>query len=171
MIIGFSQRSQTVIEMSTLLMLNVHSLRLSELDYEVRLRHLSSCSTASIGKFMFPFSGPYDAYFGARKGSETNLNVSLDALEISVVMFSGSPARIPTIVTDDLLHEEDECYTIRILSPSIGLHETYACNEDYDNPNDFFCLHTICIEDNDPTGLHIIVKWYTLYMLSSCYIV
>ena len=26
-----------------------------------------------------------------------------------------------TLVLDDTLHEEDECYTIRILNPNIGL--------------------------------------------------
>ena len=66
-------------------------------------------------------------------------------------MFSGSLALIPpevTFVNDDSLHEEKECYSIRILSPNIGLRKGFDCNEDYDNQTDFFCLHTICIEDN-----------------------
>ena len=153
MIIGFSHRSQRVVDFGTVpvAILTVHSLRLSELDYEIQLLHLPSYSTAIFESYPSNYSTYYKAEFGTWEG-EAMLNISFDihdGLENSAVMLRGSLALyIETTVRVDFIEWCDECYTIRILSPNIGFPETFDCNEDYDKPTDFFCLHTICIEDN-----------------------
>ena len=39
------------------------------------------------------------------------------------------------------------CYTINILTT--GERSDFSCNEVSDDPDDFFCDHTVCILDND----------------------
>ena len=65
MIIGFSQRSRTEVESDAMFVLVVHSLRLSELDYEIQLRYMPYSSTATVGSINITLApGQYDAAFG-----------------------------------------------------------------------------------------------------------
>ena len=55
-----------------------------------------------------------------------------------------------TVVQNDSRPEELECYTINIITTDIeGVRELFTCNENESNSTDFFCDHTICINDDD----------------------
>ena len=136
MIIGFSQRSQTVLENATTIRLDVHSLRLSEMDHEIVFLILPY-SSATVESVTFPLRSHFDAQFGIRETNSTN-----EPLLEYRTLYSGHQLIDPieTIVYDDPFPEEVECYTIRM---SI---RNERC---YDNYGAFFCEHTICIKDND----------------------
>ena len=150
MVIGFSQRRQTVSESdappqqdSFDLTLNVHSLRLSELEYEIQFRALRT-GTAHVESIDFENITRVDALFGTRADRADPLvdsqNLTISTLEVSTV----------TKIIQDFSPELLECYTIRILSPDIARdRDIFTCFEDEDNEMDFFCLQTVCIEDDD----------------------
>lgn len=138
MIVGFHQRSRTIVESDVVLTLDVHSLRFSELDYKVQfyLQQRSSSST-------FKTHNQFDVQFvngdnpsNPSKFSSKLLNGSLDLAVLPQVQ-----------VQNDSFIEPEDCYTITISSPDNV--EPFTCNIDGDNSTDFFCLHTICIEDDD----------------------
>ena len=54
-------------------------------------------------------------------------------------------------IVNDYNPEPEECFTIGIASPDVaGDRDIYECFDDDDNNMDsFFCLHEICIEDDD----------------------
>ena len=154
MIIGFTSRSQTVSEGDALpasdinlLMIDVATERTSERIHTIIFRHLESASTATVvsmilqgGNFMF------DAFFGD-EGYEGG-----DPIEQRFPLQPGQsviPSRV-TQVLNDFCPEEDECYTIGIFTTDIpGARELFSCNDDEDMANNFFCLHTVCITDDD----------------------
>ena len=141
MIIGFSQRNQTVIESYTTITLDIHSLRLSELDYEVeffirintRLSHRSQ--------------------FGFRLHNSTDLiRFSSYTLHSGDRLING----IEIILYDDPFPEEHEMYGIYIiLRKGYCYHDGFYYGnfgdlyDQYGNLTDYFCIHTIYIEDND----------------------
>ena len=120
MIIGFHQRSQTIPESDVVLSLDVHSSILSELDYEVQ------------------FHNPKRKDIKKRFSSKL-YNGSFDlAIPLEVE------------VRNDSIFEPEECYTIAIINSGHVQHcESFTCNTDEDNKTDFFCLHTLCIEEDD----------------------
>ena len=133
MIIGFRQRSQTIVESDVVLSLDVHSLRVSEMDYDIKFQIRRRISSTSL-------QNQLDVHFVdakvPTKFSSKLLNGSLDL------------AVLPQIhVQNDSFIEPEECYTVAILSQHDV--ESFTCNIDEDNPTDHFCLHTICIEDDD----------------------
>ena len=153
MVIGFSQRIQTVSESeapegsdSLILTLDVHSLRFSETDYVVQFRALES-SNASIEAVNVQFRLLFDALFGTTKSPEApitdNRGLRRGNLRLSNTLTI-------TIINDFVSEDPLKCLTIRILSPDVvGDRQIFTCNEDEDKQLDFFCLHTICIEDDD----------------------
>ena len=50
-------------------------------------------------------------------------------------------------IRDDLRPERQECFTIVIMTVVYGV-ELFTCNDSEDATN-YFCSHTICIDDND----------------------
>ena len=137
MIIGFHQRSQTIPESDVVLSLDVHSSILSELDYEVQF-HIWKRSRSTFNGLNDQFDVQFvnwDNHSDPLKFSSTLINGSLDL------------AALPQIrVQNDSFIEAEECYTVTILSPD-GV-ESFTCRIE-DNSTDFFCLHTICIADDD----------------------
>lgn len=153
MIIGFSQRIQTVSESdvpeganSLTLTLDVHSLRLSETDYVVQFRALES-SNASVEAVNVQFQLLFDALFGNTKSPEAPIT---DTRRLRSGNLRLSNTLSITIINDFVSEDPLKCLTIRILSPDVvGDRQIFTCNEDEDKQLDFFCLHTICIEDDD----------------------
>ena len=155
--IGFSQRKQTVSEAIIFtedfvlrerlpLILDVHADMEADRDYTLRFRHIpnvDSSSAATVASFFTPFCSGHDATFGAD-----------DRIEEIHIIPSGHifpQSRVFVFIVNDFLPEEEECLTFDISPESIG--ETFTCKDDEDNPTDYFCLHTICIEDDDnPNG-------------------
>ena len=158
MIIGFTQRRRTVSESDAPegtdmfpINLNVRSLRLSELEYEVLFRVLET-GNATVEASNLQFQENYDALFGTRFSPQ-------DPIETSQVLVVGNlqVTAVITQVRNDLRPEDLlKCYDIRILSPDVepggvGGRIFFTCNEfeDEDNSANYFCISTICIIDDD----------------------
>ena len=154
MVIGFSKRYTFVNEGDVLpgsedfpVDLIVHSLISSERLTRVLFRLQLGSSNATVDTMVTSLD--IDATFGARQnqnnpdspiGHETFIDpgnlVVRDVVSVRVV--------------NDFHAEPLECLTIRILSPDIdGERDIFDCYEDGENSIDFFCLHTICIKDDD----------------------
>ena len=152
MIIGFAQRIQTVLEVDAPYRaagfdttLYVHSLRSSDVDFDIKFRYQESSSTANVKGYnqLIPH---FDAQFG-----------HWDSADDTIVYTSSLPSgsfelkKEPDVfITNDNIVESQECFTISIMIPDIKEYRAfYTCNRDECNPSDFFCLHTICIEDGN----------------------
>ena len=128
----------------------IHSMIISELDYEISFRHIQNRNlheaTVETTVFTQPRFPPNpDVLFGSR----ADPNNPLDPLEAHSTLEKGRlELRTPQFATilSDLRIEPDECYTIYIITN--GERTDFSCNENEDNPDDFFCEHTICILDN-----------------------
>ena len=152
MIIGFTQRMQAVSEGdaplgadSFPLVIGVHSLRFSEILYEVQFRVLEN-SNASVEAVNQQFSENFDALFGSTD-SEQDPIVDSHRIDIgSLVLESPLTA---SIINDFDAEDLIKCFTLRIVSPDVvGDRNIFSCNQE-PNAVDFFCLHTICIHDDD----------------------
>ena len=144
----------TINETFGIITLDIHSKIISELDYEIGFRHTQgdnpTDATVETNNFLDPiFHANFDAQFGDR----ANPNNPLDPLETSRILQRGRlEPRSPLIITifDDLHPEPDECLTINIFIINAGGDRVnFTCNENADNPDDFFCDHTICILNDD----------------------
>ena len=150
--IGFSQRSQTTSESDvplgldfSILPINIHASRPVDRDYIFMLRLLENISNATVEGINVPFGPLVDALFGIRSESgDRVIQESRLILTGDVEPFGGSAF---TQIRNDFRIEERECFTIQIFSG--GTSNNFSCNEDTTNATDLFCLHTICIEDDD----------------------
>ena len=150
MIIGFTSRSQTVSEGDAplgsdfnRLMIDVATERTSERIHIIVFRHLESASTAIVQSNVIQRNPLCDAIFG---------NEDNDPLEERFPLLPGEsdiPSRV-TEVLNDFLAEDDECYTIGIFTTDqTGGRKLFDCNDDADMADNYFCLHTICITNDD----------------------
>ena len=128
------------------LIINVRSQTTSESDYQVLFRWLEGSGTAVVEAINTVFDPEYDARFGSRL--EPDLPI-----EDSRILAAGDlelRTDLITFVRNDFVPEDQECYTLRILSPDIViLRDIFDCKEDNTNPVNFFCLHTVCIDNDD----------------------
>ena len=153
MIIGFSQRRVTVSESDALPdedlfqhQIDVHSMRLSEIEYEVQFRVLNT-GTADVEATNLQSSNIYDALFGVRDNPQEPLEDSRPLPIYNLELIDPLNA----MIRDDFNAEDDEeCFTIVILSPDLqNDRNIFTCNGDDVDATDFFCLYTICILDDD----------------------
>ena len=134
------------------LQIDVATLRESEIEYQILYRVLSS-GTATVVSFSFLTNANYDARFGAIEG---------DPIEEIVSLLPGDNAVRPlrTNIANDFIPENEECFSIQIIPIEIlGRRELFMCDfvdTSSTPPRNFFCRHTICIEDDD--GKSIIVQ-------------
>ena len=150
MIIGFTTRSQTVSEGDAQsgsdfneLRIDVATERTSERGHTIIFRHLESASTAVVQSNVRQGNPLFDALFG---------NEDNDPIEERFPLLPGSNVITSrrTSVRNDFRPEGDECYTIGIFTTDVGgARELFTCNDDADMADNFFCLHTICIINDD----------------------
>ena len=160
MIIGFTQRSQTVSEGDVLpgvdfttRLIDVATERTSERRHIIVFRYLENRSTAIVQSFFTQRPDPFfDAHFS---------NVDSDPFE-EIFFLEPGRSSIPSRFTDirnDFRPEEDECFTIGIFATDIGSRrESFSCNDEPDATN-YFCDHTICILDDDGRLLRVLNKF------------
>ena len=151
MIIGFTERIRIVSEGQVRgvelfqLVINVTSARTAEREHPMVFR-LQKCITNATVKTLIASSPVFDAIFGLRANPD-------DPIEETRDLDPGSRTVSPTLITtirNDLILEDTECYTIRIFPVDVpGRHELFTCNEDEVGADNYFCEHTICIEDDD----------------------
>ena len=148
MVIGFTQRNQTVCENKgedfIPIEIGVATLRTAEREHPMVFR-LQSDGTAIVeprGSLENPL---LDAVFGTRDENDAPIQEEFDLERLVAV--------IPSISADIRYNkrpEDEECFTIRIFPVDVpGRRELFICNEDEDGATDFFCETTICIEDKD----------------------
>ena len=147
MVIGFTQRNQTVSESEapfgqTLfeLQIEVATMRPSEIEYTILYRLNNVRSDGIVVETLLGQTLESDAIFPGNPNED-------------IFFLSPGVDTIPSLtafIRDDTLPENDECFTIRILSIDIpGNREIFSCNSDDSSADSFFCLHTICITDDD----------------------
>ena len=149
MIIGFTERIRNVSEGQEgavdlfQLQIKVNSVRTAEREHPMEFRLLEGSTNATV-ETLTPSSNIYDATFGQRD----NLN---DPIETDIDLLPGQrSAVLLTAIRNDFIAEDLECYTIRIFPVDVlGRREVFTCYEDIDMADNYFCEHTICIEDND----------------------
>ena len=147
--IGFNQRRQTVSESNGdltsdgyYLTLLIHSTGSERRDYPVLIRVSTSNSTVEANNIQFDTS--YDALFGSR----TN---TYDPIEETIIIEAGEMEHeLITFIRNDFLPEGLECFTLLLSGKDTpGYRDISVCNDDSTNSTDYFCQHTICIEDDD----------------------
>ena len=164
MVIGFTQRVQTVCENETLpgedfipIEIDVATLRTVEREHPMVFR-LQSGGTAIVepgGSLENPL---LDAIFGTRDSSysEAPIQEEFDLERLVAVIPS-----LPVDIRNDLKPEDEECFTIRIFPVDVpGRRELFDCNEDEDSATNFFCETTICICDDD--GMFVMQIYFTI---------
>ena len=127
MIIGFTQRTQTVSESMALpgeesfpLPIHVATLRTAEREYSMIFRLQVSSSSANVEPIGEVVNQLYDATFGTRDniGERIEVFFFLEALEDTVF-----PLR--TFIRNDLRPEYEECFTIRIHPRDVHSHHVF----------------------------------------------
>lgn len=152
MVIGFQDRNQTVSEGDGFgsdlfpIEIVVHCLRKSERAYQVLFRLELESSTAIVeATNQVEFPSLYDAQFGNRDTPEDPIR---DERILSIGGFFISP--LTALIRNDLLPEETKRFSILITSPDVpGFRTNFDCNTDESGETNFFCLHTVYIEDDD----------------------
>ena len=147
MFIGFTKRIQSVSEGEVQpeeyipITVNVSTNRMSEINYNVYFQYQDVTSSAIVEPLSSNESIEYDALFGER------LDLNEPILELQEIKAGQTSTSIQLLIFNDLIPEEEECFTLRILPVDVvGLRNLPECNE---NGDSFFCEHTICIIDDD----------------------
>ena len=154
MVIGFTQRRQTVSESDAdpgqdlfLITIGLATMIKSDRIHTMLFRIQDS---SAIVEPLNQEDPAYDAIFGTRNPNREN------AIEVERDLEAGVMDIIPltTSVRNDFGAESEECYTISISPLDIpGARELFMCKPDDDNSTNYFCRHTICIEDDD--GMYV----------------
>ena len=156
MIIGFTQRKQTVseadrpspLQLSFDITVDVMSMIVSEIDYIVFFVAPASNvgRTANVGDTQPINILDHDALFG-------KFSATAGDLEDFRLLKNGSTVLnnpLTLTIVNDFNPEPIKCFTIDIASPDVtGDRDIYECFGDDDNSDSFFCLHQICINDDD----------------------
>ena len=151
MVIGFTQRIQTVCEDEALpgddffsIEIGVATLRTAEREHPMVFR-LQSGGTAivePVGSLENPL---LDAVFGTRDDDDAPIQVEFDLERLVDVI-----PPLPVDIRNDLKAEDEECFKIRVFPVDVpGRRELFDCKEDEDGADNFFCETTICICDDD----------------------
>ena len=153
MLIGFTTRIVCVPENNTepafdlwYLPIEVATVRTAEREHPMIIRVQEASSLANVEPIGAVVHQLYDATFGSREniGDPIEVFLVLEALEDTIPPLSA-------FIRDDRRPEyKKECFTIRLFPVDvIGRRELFTCNEDYSGADNYFCQHTICIEDDD----------------------
>ena len=150
MVIGFSERIQSVSESEVQpegfipITINVSTLRVSESSHPLVIRYQMIDSVAIVETLINSKDVEFDALYGIYDSGS-----SIE--EYSDIVPGQTSTSLHVMVYNDLIPEEEECFTLRILPVDVpGARTHFTCTEG--NPDDlssFFCEHTICIEDDD----------------------
>ena len=152
--IGFSQRTQTVSEADVSsgqdfmrFVIPVAVSGTSEMEQRAIFRVTSRTATVEPLFFTDPM---LDAIFGVRDNPE-------DPIQVERILHPGESAfslPLTASIRNDFLIEDEECFTIRILSRDVPGRAGFTCNSGSGATN-FFCDHTICIQDDDGECSHL----------------
>ena len=152
MIIGFTTRMVCVPENNTepgfdvwYLPIDLATVRTAEREYPMIFRVQEASSSAIVEPIGDVVNQLYDATFGKRDAIDDPIGefFVLESLRDTI------PSLL-TFIRDDRRPEDKECFTIHIFPVDVpGRHGLFFCNEDDSGATNYFCQHTICIEDDD----------------------
>ena len=152
MIIGFTTRFRTASEGQVSgvdifqLEINVTSVRTAEVEHPMVFRLQKSVTNATIDTHNRAFSSHFDAIFGLRANPDDPIE---ETRELEPGLLTVQPPLL-TNIRNDFIPEGKDCYTIRIFPIDVpGRRDLFTCNEDEVGADNYFCEHTICIEDDD----------------------
>ena len=151
MVIGFTQRTQTVSESQAPpnsdhfdIPLDVHA-RISEKELGV-FTFIVLLSNAVVQPTNMILNTP-DALFGTRIDADFDITFTSSLTPFKATL------RTPlfAVIIDDFLPEAEEFFEIGIVFPDSNDRDTISCTteEEVPPPGGFFCRHTIFIVDND----------------------
>ena len=163
MVIGFTQRMQTVSESQALenggrfdTPLDVRAMIISEKEFTVDFNVLSGDAEVQATNLVLK---PADALFGTRDSETAEINDTriLKVLETIV----GTPTALDATILDDFTSEGEESFTIEIRIPDSIDRDNFECttDEQVPPPGGFFCRHTIFIVDNDGQLIIVYKNW------------
>ena len=137
------------------LYLHINANTAASTEYIVLLQHQESISTAVVDTFVFQTRTEFDALFGLR--DDTN-----QPLQEAQILSSGEEFLQTTVfIRNDFVIEEEECFTINL--SNIG-DAPFLCNDDGATATNFFCSHTICIEDDDGKKNCVSISLFNFYI-------
>ena len=111
-------------------------------DYPVRIGVRTTNST--VEGLNVQFDSSYDVLFGTRLSMD---DIITEDLTVTKGTFH---SYFTAFVRQDFRSESLECFTLKISGLDVpGFREISACNDDHLRPTDYFCRHTVCIEDDD----------------------
>ena len=150
MVIGFTERSQTVSESmappgadTIHLLLPLATLRRAERDHPL---HLQSRAVSSSSAIVEPIGGVVNPLYDAVFGTRYDIHGPIEEIFVLESLDDAIPPRT-TLIRNDFRPEDQECFTIRIFPVDVeGRRELFVCNEDATN---YFCEAKICIKDDD----------------------
>ena len=151
MIIGFTERTQTVSEYQVPgvdlfeLLIPVATSTTAEKEHPMIFSIVESITTAVVEPLTSQADPEFDALFGSRDNSDGRLTVRyILRSEIDTI------PPLVTFIASDFRPEAEECFTIRISPVDItGRRELFTCNEDNIGAESYFCEHTVCIESGE----------------------
>ena len=164
MVIGFSQRSQTVSESQAppssdrfMIPLDVRAMIISEKEFRVNFILLSAGNT-EVQAPNLVLKSP-DALFGIRQSETAEITDSRTLKVLGTIV--GTPTPLDATIIDDFRPEGEESFTIEIRIPDSRDRDNFECttDEEVPPPGGFFCRHTIFIVDNDGQLIIVYKNW------------
>ena len=143
-------RSEMLAEFS----IEIHSRITSEVEYTIGFRHIRQGAVATVETSDI-FDPIFDTDFDATFGDRPNPENAGDPLETTRILQVGKlePVRpLRTTIFPDVRPEGNETYIISVFvidTETGGGRVNYDCNDNANNPDDFFCDHTVLIVDDD----------------------
>ena len=151
MIIGFTERSQTVSEEDTLpgedmnlLPIHVATQSAAEREHPMIFRILEASSSAIVEPLAVQTNPLYDALFGSRD----NIDDPIEVFFVLEALHDVIPP-VTALIRNDFRPEDEECFTIHIFPVDLRRRELFACNEDDSGADNYFCQTEICICSKD----------------------
>ena len=163
MVIGFSQRSQTVSESQAPpnsdrfdTSLDMRAMIISEKEFRVNFILLSGDAEVQATNLVLK---PPDALFGTRESATAEITDTLTLKVLETIV--GTPTPLEATIINDFIPEGEESFTIEIRIPDYGYRNNFECttDEEVPPPGGFFCRHTIFIVDNDGQLIIVYKKW------------
>ena len=156
MVIGFTQRMQTVSESQAPensdrfdIHLDVRARNTSEKEFVVNFIVLSGDAEVQPTNMILK---PPDALFGTRNDADDDITFTSSLTLLKTTL----RAPLFAVIIDDFRLENEEFFEIGIVIPDSEYRDNFECREDTEN---FFCRHRVFIVDDDGQLIIVYKTW------------
>ena len=160
MVIGFTQRTQTVSESQApensdrfQVPLDVRARNISEKNFVVNFTVLLGDAEVQPTNMILK---PPDALFGIRDNADADIKFSRNLTLLKTTLTTPLFA----VIIDDFRSEGMEFFEIAIVIPDADDRDNFVCREDTENSDSFFCRHRVFIVDDDGQLIIVFKKLY-----------